>query len=100
MANNRMEYTLARAIAETVKFKDKTKKSIVFEIIFKETKSKASFGKVWSKVFNEWKYVVREGSYLPTLVYDESAFAGAVGSIPGVSPQGNVVKYTVKKIKE
>ena len=71
------------------------RKSLCFEVTFDEISHKVIFGKVWSRVSNDWNYYVQDGDYTPQYVYGEKQIVSAIMSIPGMSLYGNTVRYCV-----
>ena len=43
------------------------RKSIRFEITFDDISRKVTFGKVWSRLCNDWNYYVKDGDYTPSM---------------------------------
>ena len=71
------------------------RKSIRFEITLDDVTRKVIFGKVWSRVSNDWNYYVQDGDYTPQYVYAEKQVVSAIMSIPGMSLYGNTVRYLI-----
>ena len=77
-------------------FHNKAKrKSIRFEFTFDDISRKVIFGKVWSRMSNDWNYYVQDGDYTPQYVYREKQVVSAIMSIPGMSLYGNTVRYYI-----
>ena len=71
------------------------RKSIRFEITFDDVSRKVIFGKVWSRLSNDWNYYVKDGEYTPQYVYGEKQIVSAIMSISGMSLFGNTVRYHI-----
>ena len=71
------------------------RKSICFEITFDDVSRKVIFGKVWSKMDNDWNYYVQDGEYTPQYVYKEKQVVSAIMCISGMSLYGNTVRYHI-----
>ena len=71
------------------------RKTIRFEVTFGEVSRKVIFGKVWSRVSNDWNYYVQDGDYTPQYVYGERQIVSAIMSISGMSLYGNSVRYRI-----
>ena len=71
------------------------RKSIRFEITFDDVSRKVIFGKVWSRLSNDWNYYVHDGPYTPQYVYGEKQVVSAIMSISGMSLYGNTVRYHI-----
>ena len=92
------EITLFEAIRQMCLHKAKRKR-IVFEVTFDEgVTRKAYFGKVWSRVMEDWHYIVQDGIHSPEFAYDEKAVVSAIMSISGMKLCGNIVKYHIRRI--
>ena len=74
-------------------------KSICFEITFADVSRKVIFGKVWSKMDNDWNYFVQDGDYTPQYVYKEKQVVSAIMCISGMSLYGNTVRYHIYQKK-
>ena len=70
-------------------------KTIRFEVTFGDVSRKVVFGKVWSRVSNDWYYYVQDGDYTPQYVYGERQIVSAIMSISGMSLYGNTVRYHI-----
>ena len=55
------------------------------------------FGKVSSKMDEDWNYVVQDGDYSPQYMYREKQVVSAIMSIPGMSLYGNMVRYHIRQ---
>ena len=53
------------------------------------------FGKVWSRLSNDWNYYVKDGEYMSQYVYGERKIVSAIMSISGMSLFGNTVRYHI-----
>lgn len=53
------------------------------------------FGKVWSRMDNDWHYIVEDGEYTPQYVYGERQIVSALMEISGRSLYGNTVRYRI-----
>ena len=71
------------------------RKPIRFEVTFDEVTQKVIFGKVWSRVDNDWNYYVQDGDYTPQYIYKEKQVVSAIMSISGMSLYGNTVRYHI-----
>lgn len=71
------------------------RKSICFEIAFDDVTRKVIFGKVWSRMDNDWNYYVQDGDYTPQYIYQEKQVVSAIMSISGMSLYGNSVRYHI-----
>ena len=71
------------------------RKSIRFEVTFDDVSRKVIFGKVWSKMDNDWIYFVQDGDYTPRYVYKEKQVVSAIMYISGMSLYGNIVRYHI-----
>ena len=71
------------------------RKSIRFEVTFDDVSRKVIFGKVWSRMDNDWNYIVQDGDYTPQYVYKEKQVVSAIMCISGMSLYGNTVRYCV-----
>ena len=71
------------------------RKSIRFEVTFDDVSRKVIFGKVWSRMDNDWNYFVQDGDYTPQYFYKEKQVVSAIMSIPGMSLYGNTVRYHI-----
>lgn len=92
------EITLLDALQQMWHHKAKRKR-IVFEVTFDEgITRKAYFGKVWSKAFQDWHYIVQDGEHTPQLAYNEKAAVSAIMSISGMRLHGNLVKYHIHRV--
>lgn len=69
--------------------------SIRFEVTFDDVTRKMIFGKVWSRMDNNWNYYVQDGDYTPQYVYGEKQIVSAVMSVPGMNLYGNNVQYHI-----
>ena len=69
--------------------------SIRFEVTFDDVTGKVIFGKVWSRVDNDWNYYVQDGDYTPQYIYKEKQVVSAIMSISGMSLYGNTVRYHI-----
>lgn len=45
------------------------RKPIVFVVTFPGVSRKVTFAKVWSRMDNDWQYLVKDGEYTPQFVY-------------------------------
>lgn len=89
------EITLLDALQQLWHFKAK-RKSLVFEVTFDEgITRKAYFGKYWSRVMDNWQYVVQDGENSPSFCYDEKAAVSAILGISGMHLSGCIVKYHI-----
>ena len=71
------------------------RKSIRFEVTFDDVSRKVIFGKVWSRLDNDWNYYVQDGDYTPQFIYKEKQVVSAIMSISGMSLYGNSVRYHI-----
>ena len=71
------------------------RKSIRFEVTFDDVSRKVIFGKVWSRLSNDWNYYVKDGDYTPQYGYGEKQIVSAIMSISGMSLFGNTVRYHI-----
>ena len=71
------------------------RKSIRFEISFDDISLKVTFGKVWSRLCNDWNYYVKDGEYTPQYVYGEKQIVSAIMTISSMSLFGNTVRYHI-----
>ena len=71
------------------------RKGICFEVTFDDVSRKVIFGKVWSRLSNDWNYYVQDGDYTPQYVYGEKQVVSAIMSISGMSLYGNTVRYCI-----
>ena len=71
------------------------RKSIHFEVTFDDVSRKVIFGKVWSRMDNDWIYFVQDGDYTPQYVYKEKQVVSAIMCISGMSLYGNTVRYHI-----
>lgn len=71
------------------------RKSICFEVAFDDVTRKVIFGKVWSRMDNDWNYYVQDGDYTPQYIYKEKQVVSAIMSISGMSLYGNSVRYHI-----
>ena len=71
------------------------RKSICFEVTFDDVSRKVIFGKVWSKMDNDWNYFVQDGDYTPQYIYKEKQVVSAIMSISGMRLYGNSVRYHI-----
>ena len=71
------------------------RKHIRFEVTFDEVTRKVIFGKVWSRVDNDWNYYVQDGDYTPQYIYKEKQVVSAIMSISGMSLYGNKVQFHI-----
>ena len=71
------------------------RKSVCYEITFEDISRKVIFGKVWSRMTNDWNYYVQDGDYTPQYVYGEKQVVAAIMSISGMGRYGNTVKYRI-----
>lgn len=73
------------------------RKSLRFEVSFEDVSRTVTFGKVWSRVSNDWNYYVQEGDYMPQYVYGEKQIVSAIMSISGMSLYGNTIRYHIRQ---
>ena len=73
------------------------RRTICFEVTFDDVTRKLVFGKVWSRVSNDWNYYVQDGAYTPQYVYGERQIVSAIMSISGMSLFGNTVRYHISQ---
>ena len=71
------------------------RKSICFEVTFDDVTRKVIFGKVWSRMDNDWNYYVQDGDYTPKYIYKEKQVASAIMAISAMSLYGNSVRYHI-----
>ena len=71
------------------------RKSICFEVTFDDVSRKVVFGKVWSRLSNDWNYYVHDGDYTPQSVSGEKQVVSAIMSISGMTLFGNTVRYHI-----
>ena len=71
------------------------RKSIRFEVTFDDVTRKEIFGKVWSRVDNDWNYYVQDGNYTPQYIYQEKQVVSAIMSVAGMNLYGNTVQYHI-----
>ena len=71
------------------------RKSMCFEVTFDDEARKVIFGKVWSKMDNDWNYFVQDGDYTPQYIYKEKQVVSAIMCISGMSLYGNTVRYHI-----
>ena len=71
------------------------RRSIRFEVTFDDVSRKVIFGKVWSKMDNDWNYFVQDGDYTTQYVYKEKQVVSAIMSISGMNLYGNTVRYHI-----
>ena len=71
------------------------RKGIRFEVTFDDVSRKEIFGKVWSRMTDDWNYYVQDGDYSPQYVYGEKQIVSAIMSISGMSLYGNTVRYHI-----
>ena len=71
------------------------RKSIRFEVTFDDVSRKVIFGKVWSRMDNDWNYYVQDGEYTPQSTYKETHVVSAIMTISGMSLFGNTVRYHI-----
>ena len=71
------------------------RKPIHFEVTFDDVTRKVIFGKVWSRMENDWNYYVQDGDYTPQFIYKEKQVVSAIMSISGMSLYGNTVRYHI-----
>ena len=71
------------------------RKPIRFEVMFDDVTRKVIFGKVWSRMDNDWNYYVQDGDYTPQYIYKEKQVVSAIMSISGMSLYGNTVRYHI-----
>ena len=74
------------------------RKSIRFEVTFDDVSRKVIFGKVWSRMDNDWNYYVQDGEYTPQYTYKEKHVVSAIMTISGMSLFGNTVRYHIHQI--
>ena len=73
------------------------RKTIRFEVTVDDVSRKVIFGKVWSRVSNDWNYYVQDGDYTPQYVYGERQIVSAIMSISGMSLYGSTVRYHISQ---
>ena len=71
------------------------RKPIIFVVTFEDVTRKVTFGKVWSRIDNDWHYIVKDGEYTPQFVYGERQVVSAIMEISGMSLCGNTVRYRI-----
>ena len=71
------------------------RKSIRVEVTFDDVSRKVIFGKVWSKMDNDWNYYVQDGNYTPQYIYQEKQVVSAIMSVAGMNLYGNTVQYHI-----
>ena len=71
------------------------RKPIVFVVTFPDVSRKVTFAKVWSRMDNDWQYLVKDGEYSPQFVYGERQVVSAIMEISGMSLCGNTVRYRI-----
>ena len=74
------------------------RKPIRFEVTFDDVSRKVIFGKVWSRLDNDWNYYVQDGDYTPQYIYKEKQVVSAIMSISGMSLYENSVRYHIHQI--
>ena len=74
------------------------RKPIRFEVTFDDVTRKVIFGKVWSRMDNDWNYYVQDGDYTPQYIYKEKQVVSAIMSISGMSLYENSVRYHIHQI--
>ena len=74
------------------------RKPIRFEVTFDDVTRKVIFGKVWSRVDNDWNYYVQDGDFTPQYIYQEKQVVSAIMSISGMSLYENSVRYHIHQI--
>ena len=90
----RADITMLDALQRLWNYKAK-RKSICFEVTFDDVTRKVIFGKVWSRMDNDWNYYVQDGDYTPQYIYQEKQVVSAIMSISGMSLYGNSVRYHI-----
>ena len=90
----REDITMLDALQRLWNYKAK-RNSICFEVTFDDVSRKVIFGKVWSRMDNDWNYFVQDGDYTPQYIYGEKQVVSAIMSIPGMSLYGNTVRYYI-----
>ena len=90
----REDITMLDALQRLWNYKAK-RKSICFEVTFDDVTRKVIFGKVWSRMENDWNYYVQDGDYTPQYIYQEKQVVSAIMSISGMSLYGNSVRYHI-----
>ena len=90
----REDITMLDALQRLWNYKAK-RKSICFEVTFDDVTRKVIFGKVWSRMDNDWNYYVQDGDYTPQYIYQEKQVVSAIMSISGMSLYGNTVRYYI-----
>ena len=90
----REDITMLDALQRLWNYKAK-RKSICFEVTFDDVTRKVIFGKVWSRMDNDWNYYVQDGDYTPQFIYKEKQVVSAIMSISGMSLYGNTVRYHI-----
>ena len=71
------------------------RKGIRFEVTFDDVSRKEIFGKVWSRMTDDWNYYVQDGTYTPQYVYGEKQVVSAIMSVSSMSLYGNTVRYHI-----
>ena len=74
------------------------RKPIRFEVTFDDVTRKVIFGKVWSRMDNDWNYYVQDGDFTPQYIYQEKQVVSAIMSISGMSLYENSVRYHIHQI--
>lgn len=90
------EITMLDALRRLWNHKAK-RKTIRFEVTFDDVTRKVVFGKVWSRVSNDWNYYAQDGDFTPQYVYGERQIVSAIMSISGMSLYGNSVRYHISQ---
>ena len=90
----REDITMLDALQRLWNYKAK-RKSICFEVTFDDVTRKVIFGKVWSRMDNDWNYYVQDGDYTPQYIYQEKQVVSAIMSISGMRLYGNSVRYHI-----
>ena len=90
----REDITMLDALQRLWNYKAK-RKNICFEVTFDDVTRKVIFGKVWSRMDNDWNYYVQDGDYTPQYIYQEKQVVSAIMSISGMSLYGNSVRYHI-----
>ena len=93
-SGGREEITMLDALQRLWNQKAK-RKSICFEVTFDDVTRRVTFGKVWSRVDNDWNYYVQDGDYTPQYIYQEKQVASAIMSVAGMNHYGNTVQYHI-----
>ena len=68
---------------------------ICFEVTFDDVSRKVVFGKVLSRLSNDWNNYVKDGDHTPQYVYGEKQIVSAIMSISGMSLYGNTIRYHI-----